>query len=101
MTAAIISAAIKTNTPTTMPAIMPPLLFVFVAFGCPVEKPRGNDQNNDNDNDQEHPPSIFGKYLFGRRFEIENFRNICCKISCLPACPRIFEHLRDGTIAHF
>ena len=26
------------------------------------------------------------KYLFGRRFEIQNFRNICCKISCLPAC---------------
>ena len=27
--------------------------------------------------------------------EILNFgyRNICCKISCLPASPRIFEHL--------
>ena len=31
---------------------------------------------------QGHPTSIFGKYLFGRRFEIYNFRNICCKISC-------------------
>ena len=44
--------------------------------------------------------SIFGIYLFGRRFEISNFRNICCKISCLPAFPRIFEHLKNGIIAH-
>ena len=41
------------------------------------------------------------KYLFGRRFEIQNFRNICCKISCLPASPRIFEHLKNSKIAHF
>ena len=53
--------------------------------------------------DQGHSTSIFGKYLFGRRFEIqaENFRNICCKISHLPASPRIFEHLQNGIIAHF
>ena len=31
-----------------------------------------------------HLTSIFGKYLFGRRFEIQNFQNICCKISYLP-----------------
>ena len=41
------------------------------------------------------------KYLFGRRFENQNFRNICCKISCLPASPRIFEHLKNGIIAYF
>ena len=36
-------------------------------------------------NIQGHPTTIFGKYLFGRRFQIWNFRNICCKISaCLP-----------------
>ena len=29
------------------------------------------------------------------------FGNICCKISCLPASPRIFEHLKNGKIAHF
>ena len=52
-------------------------------------------------NYQGHPTSIFGKYLFGRRFEIQSFRNICCKISCLPASPRIFEHLKKGIIAHF
>ena len=40
------------------------------------------------------PNVKFGKYLFGRRFEIQNFRNICCKISYLPASPRIFEHLK-------
>jgi len=51
--------------------------------------------------DQEHPTSIFGKYLFGRQFQIWNFRNICCKISCLPASPRIFEQLQDGIITHF
>ena len=45
--------------------------------------------------------TIFGKYLVGRRFEIQNFRNICCKISCLPASPRIFEHLKYGITAHF
>ena len=50
---------------------------------------------------QGHPTSIFGKYLFRRRFEIQNFRNICCKMSCLPASPRIFEHLKNGTTAHF
>ena len=50
---------------------------------------------------QGHPASIFGKYLFGRRFEIWNFRNIFCKISCLPSSPRIFEHLKNGIIAHF
>ena len=34
---------------------------------------------------QGHPTAIFGKYLFGRRFEIQNFRNICCKfLTCLP-----------------
>ena len=42
-----------------------------------------------------------GKYLFGRRFENQNFRNICCEISCLPASPRIFEHLQNGIITHF
>ena len=34
---------------------------------------------------QGHPTAIFGKHLF---------RNICCKISCLPASRRIFEHLK-------
>ena len=52
-------------------------------------------------NIQGHPTTIFGKYLFGRWFEIWNFRNICCKISCLPASPRIFEHLKNGIIAYF
>ena len=35
------------------------------------------------------------------RFENYNFRSICCKISCLPASPRIFEHLQNGIITHF
>ena len=42
-----------------------------------------------------------GKYLFGRRFEIWNFRSNCCKISYLPASPRIFEHLKNGIFTHF
>ena len=50
---------------------------------------------------QGHPTSIFGKYLFGRWFKIYSFRNICCKLSCLPASPRIFAHLKNGIIAHF
>ena len=50
---------------------------------------------------QGHPTSIFGKYLFGKRFEIQNFRNICSKICCLPTSPRIFERLQNGIIAHF
>ena len=29
------------------------------------------------------------------------FRNICCKISCLPTSPRIFEHLKNGIISPF
>ena len=50
---------------------------------------------------QGHQKSIFGKYLFGRQFEIYNFRNICFKISCLPVSPKIFERLKNGIIAHF
>ena len=54
---------------------------------------------------QGHPTSICGKYLFGRRFEIYNFFNlrstICCKISSLPASPRILEHLKPGITALF
>ena len=34
------------------------------------------------------PNVNFWKYLFGRRFEIQNFRNIFCKIYCLPTSPR-------------
>ena len=37
---------------------------------------------------QGHPTSIFGKY-------------VCCNISCLPASPGIFKHLKNGIIAHF
>ena len=33
------------------------------------------------------------------RQTIYNFRNICCKISCLLASARIFEHLKNGLIA--
>ena len=50
---------------------------------------------------QGHPTSIFGKYLFRRRFERQNFRNISCKIPCFPASPWVFEHLKNGIIAHF
>ena len=35
--------------------------------------------------DQGHPTSIFGKYLFGRRFDTD-----------LPASPRIFGHLKNN-----
>ena len=31
----------------------------------------------------------------------DDFRNIFCKIYCLPASPRIFEHLKHGIIANF
>jgi len=41
--------------------------------------------------------SIFSKDDLRSR----TIRNICCKIFCLPASPRIFEHLKNGTIAHF
>ena len=36
-----------------------------------------------------------------RRIYVWRKTNICCKISCLPASPRIFEHLKTGIIAHF
>ena len=29
------------------------------------------------------------------------FRNIRCKISCLPTSPRIFKHQKNGIMAHF
>ena len=47
------------------------------------------------------PNVNFRKISFGRRFEIQNFRNICCKVSSLPASPRILEHLKNGISAHF
>ena len=47
------------------------------------------------------PNDNFRKNLFGGRFDILNFRDICCKISYLPASPRIFEHVKNGIIAHF
>ena len=31
----------------------------------------------------------------------DDFRIICCKISCLPASPMIFEHQKNGIIAYF
>ena len=31
----------------------------------------------------------------------DDFRNICCNISCLPASARTFEHLKNGITAHF
>ena len=31
----------------------------------------------------------------------DNFRNICCKISCLRASPRIFDNLKYGIISYF
>ena len=52
-------------------------------------------------NEQGNQTSIFGKYLFERRFEIYSFRNICCKISCLPASPSIFHQPKIGIIAYF
>ena len=45
--------------------------------------------------------SCVTEYERRRRFENENLRSICCKISCLPAYPRIFERPQDGIITHF
>ena len=40
-------------------------------------------------------------HLFGRRFEIQNFRNISVvKFFAFPP-PRIFENLKNGKVAHF
>ena len=50
---------------------------------------------------QVHPRSIFWKYLFGRRFEDLEFLEHFLYNFCLPASPRIFEHLKNGLIAHF
>ena len=33
--------------------------------------------------------------------ELSEHTSICCKISCLPASPRTFEHLKHSMIAHF
>ena len=50
---------------------------------------------------QGHPMSIFGKYLFGRRFEILNSRNIFL-YNFLPAClSKDFRTSKNGIIAHF
>ena len=59
---------------------------------------------------------LFYWTYWGLRFQTgapnDNFRKIICseddlrsrifgKISCLPASPRIFEHQKNGIIAHF
>ena len=50
---------------------------------------------------QGHPTTIFGRISVRNAIWDLNFRNICCKISCLPASPRIFEHVKNGVIAYF
>ena len=40
------------------------------------------------------PNVKFGKISVRKTIEIQNFRNICCKIPCLPAPPGVFEHLK-------
>ena len=81
------------------PCLNSPLASPFVTVTLTVRSLRTKKVKDQNGYlNQGHPSSIFGKYLFGRRFEIYNFRNIICKISCLPAAPRIFEHLKYGKI---
>ena len=50
---------------------------------------------------QGHPTVIFGKISVRKTIWELEFSNICCKISCLPAPPRIFEHLQNAIITHF
>ena len=45
----------------------------------------------------EHAPNVnFRKKSVRKTIWDLEFRNICCKISCLPASPKIFEHLKNG-----
>ena len=47
------------------------------------------------------PNDNFRKISVRKTIWDQNFRNVCCKTSCLPASPRIFEHLKNGKIANF
>ena len=50
---------------------------------------------------QGHPTTIFGKISVRKTIWELEFSEHLCKISCLPASPRIFEHLKYGIIAYF
>ena len=52
---------------------------------------------------QGHPTTIFGKKTVRKTiWDLEFLEHFFfCKISCLPASPRIFEHLQIGIITHF
>ena len=47
------------------------------------------------------PDDNFRKISVRKTIWYLEFSEHCCKISCSPASPRIFEHLKNGTIAHF
>ena len=48
-------------------------------------------------------PSVNFRKIHVRKtiWDLEFSELICCYISCLPACPRIFEPSKNGIIAHF
>ena len=75
--------------------------FTGVADDLNSELPRTNPAGGSGQDFRGTQRKFSEKYLFRRRFEIYNFRNICCKIYFLPASPRIFEHLKNGIIAYF
>ena len=53
-------------------------------------------------NTQGHTTAIFRKISVRKTIlDLKFLEHICCKISCLPASPRIFEHLQNGIITHF
>ena len=88
----------------TFPTIKPIRIYTFRIFTWDVDRKKDHDRpylNHLGKNSGAPNVNFWGKYLFGRRSEIYNFWNICCKISCSPASPRIFEHLEKGIIAHF
>ena len=82
---AILSCSSKTTQPSQLLSIFLASCFTLTSFS----KHPGSVK-------QGHPKSISGKQLFGRRYEIQDFQNIFCKICCLPASPRTFEHLKNG-----
>ena len=93
----------NSKTTSSKPAVFSLFVLFLLGLTALIDVKRNFEQTNPFECffTQGHPTAIFGKYLFGRRFEIQNLRNICCKISCLPASPRIFEHQQNGIITHF
>ena len=83
------SAILSCSSKTTQPS---QLLSIFLALRCTTDVIFQTSRFG-----QTGAPNVnFWKTFVRKTIWDLEFWNICCKICCLPASPRIFEHLKNG-----